>query len=478
MKKEKLKFPKDFLWGSATSGPQTEGAFFEDGKGATIWDHWYKLEPERFFDRRNVANDFYHNYKQDLDIAKKLNFNSLRLSIQWARIFPKNENEVNPKGVEYYHKVFAYAKKIGLKIIVNLFHFDMPMWMMDKGGFESKDVIKNFATYAKFCVNEFPEIKNWTTMNEPIVPVEAGYWYAFFWPLEIHFEKSMRVIWNTNMAHLAAVSEMKKAMPDNKYGIIVSIEPATPRSNSVADLKAAHVCDLFKWRCFTDTMINKEFPEEVIQIAKKIKKWPSDLITKSDKELLKDKTNVIDFLGVNFYQPARVKALDYKPNFDQETVTPASHFFESYAMPGRRMNPYRGWEIHPKSVYKILTNFKKMYGNIPIFISENGMGVEGEEIYKKNGQIQDDYRIDFISEHLFWVHKAIEEGCNVFGYHMWTYIDNWSWANAYKNRYGFIELNLATGKRIEKRSASWIRKVIKDNSIEIDTLSVAGNIKK
>ena len=129
------------------------------------------------------------------------------------------------------------------------------------------------------------------------------------------------------------------------------------------------------------------------------------------------------------------------------------------------MNKYRGWEIHPESIYTMLKTIREEYGNIECFISENGMGVEGEDKFRENGTIQDHYRIEFIAEHLYWVHKAIEEGSNCIGYHMWTYIDNWSWINAYKNRYGYIELDIETGERKEKLSASWIREVIEENQV-------------
>ena len=139
------------------------------------------------------------------------------------------------------------------------------------------------------------------------------------------------------------------------------------------------------------------------------------------------------------------------------------HFFDYYEMPGRKMNPHRGWEIYEKGVYDILTNLRENYGNLPCYISENGMGVEGEEKFLVDGQIQDDYRIDFIQGHLQWLHKGIEEGSACFGYHLWTFIDNWSWANAYKNRYGFYQLDLNTQKRSVKKSGEWYAQVSQNN---------------
>lgn len=140
-------------------------------------------------------------------------------------------------------------------------------------------------------------------------------------------------------------------------------------------------------------------------------------------------------------------------------------FFDGYDMPGKKINPHRGWEIYEKGIYDLLMNVKDHYGNIECFISENGMGVEGEEKFRDEaGVIQDDYRIEFIANHLRWLHKALTEGANVKGYHLWTFMDNWSWTNAYKNRYGFVSVDLENdGKRTVKKSGWWFKTVIENN---------------
>lgn len=464
----KLSFPKSFWWGSATSGPQTEGAFFEEGKSETIWDHAFSKYKSRFFENRNVVNNFYKNYKGDIKIAKNLSFNSLRTSIQWARLIPDGKN-VNKLAVKFYNNVIDEMVKNKITPVINLFHFDMPMWAQKLGGWENREIAEKFAFYAKTAFALFGDrVKHWTTFNEPIVPVEGGYLYDFHYPNVVSLKRSMAVQYNTMIAHHLSVLEFKKLkIKDSKIGIILNITPAIPRSNSKSDIESAQLADLFQWKCFADPAILGTYPEKLISLLKENDCLPEDFNNlKNDLKLIKD--SKIDFLGINYYQPQRTKALDYIPNFKIDTVTPHTHFFATYEMPGRRMNPYRGWEIYPKSLYTILMTVKKEYGNIPCFISENGMGVQNEQRYKKNGKIQDDYRIDFFKEHLYWVHKAISEGSNCFGFHMWTYIDNWSWMNSYKNRYGFIELDVETGKRIEKKSASWFKKVSSSNLVDLD----------
>lgn len=175
------------------------------------------------------------------------------------------------------------------------------------------------------------------------------------------------------------------------------------------------------------------------------------------------RNNPIDLLGVNYYQPLRVKAKE-NPEPDNAPFMP-EHLFDPYIMPGRRINPHRGWEIAEEAVYDIMIDLRDHYRNIPFFISENGMGVEGEEKFRnEEGYIEDEYRIEFVKEHLKWVHKGIQEGANCLGYHIWTFMDNWSWANAYKNRYGLVEVDLKNGrKRTVKKSGKWYKLLAENN---------------
>ena len=185
---------------------------------------------------------------------------------------------------------------------------------------------------------------------------------------------------------------------------------------------------------------------------------------KSEEEMEIIEKNTIDFLGVNYYQPRRIKSKESE--FDNSNGWMPDKHFDYYDMPNKRMNIYRGWEIYPQAMYDIAINIRDNYNNIPWYISENGMGVEGEEKYRdENGIIQDDYRIEFYEEHLQYLNKGIVEGSNCFGYHSWTPIDCWSWSNAYKNRYGFIAVDLKTQEKIIKKSGRWIKSVSQNNGV-------------
>ncbi|MEI2366713.1 glycoside hydrolase family 1 protein [Niallia circulans] len=456
------KFPKGFWWGSATSATQIEGAANEAGKGKNIWDHWYEAEPNRFFNNvgPETTSNFYYQYKEDIQLMKEIGHNSFRLSISWSRLIPNGRGEVNPEAVTFYNNVINELLANGIEPFVTLYHFDMPLEMQKIGGWENREVVDAYQAYALQSFQLFGDrVKKWFTFNEPIVPVEGGYLYDFHYPNIVDFKKAAQVAYHTVLAHAKAVQAFRgwNQDKDTKIGIVLNLTPSYPRSQNPYDLKAANICDLFFNRSFLDPAVLGEYPEELVEILREHGQLPNS--EQGDLELIKE--NTVDILGVNYYQPRRVKAKEHLPN-PYSPFMP-EWFFDPYEMPGRKMNPYRGWEIYEKGIYDIMVNLKENYGNVESFISENGMGVQDEERFLKDGQIQDDYRIEFIEGHLQWLHKSIEEGCNVKGYHLWTFMDNWSWSNAYKNRYGFISVDLKTQTRKPKKSAYWFKNVAANN---------------
>ncbi len=466
-----FKFPKGFWWGSSTSAEQIEpsGNEPEAGKSKTIWNATFDDYHHRIFDGEYAQNNFYVKYKEDLQRAKDLNFNSIKLSFSWARIMPDGKS-INEEGVEFYDNLLDECDKLGIVPFLELYHFDMPLWAQEMGGWTSDEVIEYFLEYAKFIFNRYGDrTPYWSAWNEPIVLVECQYWYQFHYPFEVNFQKGIKSMMNINKIHCLVTKILKDINPDYKMGIYLNITPAIPRSDSPEDLQAAKFAEMIQWRSFADPLIKGKFPQELYNHLKANGAWPEDIDIDEYNKLFEE-SQKLDFMGINYYTTLRVKAPEGEIDWsDKEKVLPNTHLFNDYKKEGIRMNPYRGWEVHPKSIYDMLTTLKEEYNNIPCFIAENGMGVENEDRFRnEKGFIEDDYRIDFINEHLYWVWKAIEEGSSCSGYHMWSYIDNWSWLNSYKNRYGFYELDLKTNERKPKKSASWIKGVIKNNSIEID----------
>ncbi|PNZ38848.1 glycoside hydrolase family 1 protein [Mammaliicoccus vitulinus] len=456
----KYVFPEGFWWGSAASATQTEGTkLFKD---ETIWDKWFEEEPNRFFDGVGPyqTSDFYHKFEEDIKLMKETGHNSFRLSISWARLMDQDTNEVNDEAVQFYNRVINGLKENHIEPFVNLYHFDMPFKKQQQGGFESLEVVDRYVDYAMTCFELFGDrVKYWFTFNEPIVPVEGGYLYDFHYPNIIDAKRGFQVAFNTVLANAQVIKAYKENGYDGKIGIILNLSPSYPRSENEADVKAAEIADLFFNRSFLDPVTKGQYPQDLVDILKKHELVP----TYTEEHLNTINQYTVDLLGVNYYQPRRVKARDTVPNPNSPFFP--EYYFDNYEMPGRKMNPYRGWEIYPKGIYDIMINLKENYHNIESFISENGMGVENEARFIEDGQINDTYRIDFVKSHLIWLNKAIEEGANCTGYHMWTFMDNWSWMNAYKNRYGFVSVDIDTMKRTIKQSRKWFKEVSASNSL-------------
>ena len=456
-------FPKGFWWGSAASGPQTEGVLTNDGKGDSIWDHWYKEAPERFFDQvgPEKTSQFLTKYQEDIQLMKQTGHTSFRTSIQWSRLIPEGTGAVNPQAIAFYNAVIDELIANDIEPFINLFHFDMPMAMQAKGGWLNRETVEAYVAYAKTCFELFGDrVTKWFTHNEPIVPVEGGYLYDFHYPNHINLKEAIQVAYHENLASAMAIQAYHAMDLAGEIGIILNLTPSYPRDpENPADVKAANIADLFFNRSFLDPAIKGEFPAELIAIVQELEMVPT--VLEGDLALIQN--NTIDLLGINYYQPRRIKA---KESAVDHTHGPLpDDFFDNYDMPNRKMNVYRGWEIYEKGIYDILTNVRENYGNLPCYISENGMGVEGEERFAdENGAIQDDYRIRFVKDHLKYVHQAIQEGSSVRGYHMWTCMDNWSWTNAYKNRYGFIAVDFnQDAKRTIKKSGHWFKTVSDQN---------------
>ena len=461
---KKYIFPENFWWGSATSGPQSEGTFNKPHK--SVFDYWYEIEPDAFFDKvgPEITSNFYNSYKEDLAMLKEIGLNSFRTSIQWTRLIKDLETgEADEDGIRFYNDVIDETIKNGMIPVMNLHHFDLPVELYNKyGGWISKHVVELFVKFAETAFKLFGDrVKHWTTFNEPMVVVEGQYLYEFHYPKLVDGEKAVQAMYNINLASAKAIKRFKElgyTEDGGQIGIVLNLTPAYPRSNSEDDLYASKVADTIFNYSFLDPAVKGQFPSLLLDLLKEDNiLWES---TEEELQIIKD--NTIDFLGVNYYQPRRVKAKESE-NDNTKGWMPEK-YFDYYDMPGKRMNPYRGWEIYPEAMYDIAINIRDNYNNIPWYISENGMGVEGEEKYiGEDGSIQDNYRIEFLEEHLQYLHKGIEEGSNCFGYHSWTPIDCWSWSNAYKNRYGYIAVDLATQKKTIKKSGTWIKEVSSNN---------------
>ncbi|WP_396417936.1 glycoside hydrolase family 1 protein [Lactococcus cremoris] len=463
-----LKFPKDFWWGAATSGPQLEGRF--NKKHANIFDYDFEKFPEHFWHGigPDVASNFYNDFREDIRLMKKAGLNSVRTSIQWSRLIDDlEEGTVNPEAVEFYNAVIDEFLSNGIRPIINLHHFDLPVELLHKyGGWENKQVISFYVKYAEQCFRLFGDrVSDWFTHNEPMVVVEGGYLYQFHYPDLVDGKLAVQVAYNLQLASSLAIQKYREVNQnsDGKIGIILNLSPNYPASQDKEDIAAAHFADLWQNRLFMDASVKGKFPNELVEILTKDGVlWNSTL-----EELETIKNNKVDMFGVNFYHPNRAQRPHYSPDSLTVDWLP-NKYFDDYKMVGARMNVDKGWEIYPQTLYNIAKNIQKNYGNIPWFVSECGIGVSNEDRYlNRDGLIEDDNRIQFVQEHLYWLHKAIDEGANCYGFHLWTPIDCFSWRNSYRNRYGLISVNIHTQKKCLKKSAYFFKNLAEKSILEL-----------
>lgn len=471
MENIKVTVPKDFMIGAAISAWQSEGWSGKKDSQDSYLDLWYKNNKEVWHNGYGpaVATDFKNRYKEDIALMKEIGLTHFRTSINWARFLIDYENAVvDEEYASYVDDVINELIANGVEPMFCLEHYEVPAYLFEKyGGWESKHVIELFIKYAEKVFDRYGDrVKHWFSFNEPVVVQTRVYLDAIRWPFEQNTKKWMQWNYNKALATARLVQLFKekdlKEKTGAKIGVILNPEVTYARSTAAHDQEAAKMYDLFFNRTFLDPAIKGKFPQELFELMDKHAITPD--YTEAELQVIKE--NTVDYLGLNLYFPHRVQARTSAWN-ENIPFHPA-YYYEKFDLPGKKMNPYRGWEIYPQIMFDMGIRMKEEYGNIEWFIAENGMGVENEHRFKnEENVIQDDYRIDFISEHLKWLLKAVDQGVNCTGYMLWAFSDCVSPMNAFKNRYGLVEINLEDNRnRSLKKSAYWYKQVIETRQFE------------
>jgi len=458
MSKVTIAIPQDFILGAAASAWQTEG-WSGKKEGQDSWpDAWYKNDRHVWHNGYGpaVATDFINRYQEDVALMKAAGLTHYRTSINWSRFLTDYENVVvDEEYASYYDALTAEMHAQGIELMLCLEHYELPAVLLERyGGWGSKYVVELYLRYAEKVFARYADkVTRWFTFNEPVVVQTRVYLDALRWPYEQNTATWMQWSHHKNLATAKVVKLFREQGYSGTVGTILNPEVTYPRSSAPHDVQAAERYDLFYNRLFLDPAIKGEYPAELLALLEKHQvHWEY-----SEEELQIIARYRVDEVGINLYYPHRVKA----PSRAWHPDTPfhPAYYYEPFELPGRRMNKSRGWEIQPGIIYDMAMRIKNEYGNIPWFVAENGMGIEDEAQFKDaSGEIQDDYRIAFIAEHLYQTLKAREAGANCQGYMLWGFTDNVSPMNAFKNRYGLIEIDLDNQRqRRMKKSAYWYR---------------------
>ena len=464
-----MKVPKDFLFGAASAAYQVEGAWNEDGKGVSNWDVFTKI-PGKTFEGTNgdVAIDHYHRYKEDIKLMAEIGLDSYRFSVSWPRIIPDGDGQINQKGLDFYNAIIDECLKYGIVPFVTLYHWDMPQVMQEKGGWLNKETIDAFEKYANACFKAFGDrVKHWITFNETIVFTSGGYLKGCHPPgIQKDPKKYFDSIHNVMVAHAKCVKDYKELKQGGEIGITHVFSPAFSVDDKEENLKAMYHANQYEINWFYDPVLKGHYPEYVVNQLKE-KGWTPDW-TEEELQIIKTSAPLNDFIGMNYYQPQRVErnydTTEVEITRENSTGAPGNPSFDGYyktVMMKDKVYTKWGWEIAPDALIEGLEMFRDDYGDVKIYITENGLGDQDLIV---DDEILDMPRIKFIEAHLKAVKKAIcEKHINLKGYYAWSAMDLLSWLNGYKKQYGFIYVDHKNNlDRKLKLSAYWYKKIIEE----------------
>ncbi len=440
-------FPAGFLWGSASSSYQIEGAAYEGGKSESIWDR-FAHTPGNIDDGStgDVACDFYHRYEEDIALMKRLGLRVYRMSVSWPRILPKGTGEVNREGVTFYRKVLQCLRANSIKTCVTIYHWDLPQALQNRGGWANREIIQWFEDYAKVLYAELGDLVDiWITVNEPIITAMNGHWLKEHAPGYRDFSCALQAAHHVLMAHGAAVRAYRETGLKAEIGCSLNLQmeyPADP--DDKRDIEAAKLMTAHQNAFYLDAIYRKRYPAEYLA-ALESRGVILPEILEGDMELIGQK---IDFLGINSYFTEYIK-------YDAARWP----VFASAVKTGRATTAL-GWELCPDGFYNLLEWVQKNYAPQKLLITENGMACN--DWVKQNGKVEDSNRREYLERHLAEVSRAIEAGINIAGYLHWCFTDNFEWARGYTARFGLVYVDFKTQKRTIKESAYWLADVIKN----------------
>lgn len=451
-----------FLWGGASASYQCEGAWDVDGKVPSMWDHYLH---ENNLENGDVASDHYHRYEEDIRMMAEGGHTSYRFSLSWPRIIKNREGEVNEKGLDFYHKLIDTCHKYNIEPFVTLYHWDLPQYWEELGGWTNNDVSEAFAHYAKVCYEAFSgKITWWTTFNEPKWFVANGYLIGNYPPGLNNVQKTMEAAYNVMYASALGVREFREGNYPGKIGVVHSYTPVEGVDNSIQTQIAMRNADNYSNNWILDAAVFGEFPIDLV--TRLSLKYDVSFVKTEQLQIIKK--NTVDFLGLNYYARSLVK-----PYESGETQLQFNHtgipgeskimikdWFEQVKDPN---SEFTAWdtEIYPKGLYDGLIKAYKKY-QVPIFVTENGVGVR-EDVTGE--MVQDDYRISFMNDHINAILNAKDQGVDVRGYFAWSPFDLYSWKNGHEKRYGLVAIDYENSLvRKPKASYHWFKQIIESDA--------------
>jgi len=459
----KYEFGNDFIWGVATAAYQIEGAWNEDGKGESIWDrftHTKSKNPfkERIYQNQNgdVACDHYHRYKEDLNLMKELSIPNYRFSLSWTRIFPDGKlTSKNQKGIDFYHRLIDACLERNITPNVTIYHWDLPQALEDEGGWTNRDTYLKFLDYVDFVTKEYKDkVPRWFILNEPFVFTVLGYFLGIHAPGRKGFANFYPAIHHVTLAQGDGGKVAKRNCPNAEIGTTFSCSYIEPVSKDgfwgSLNQGAAIRFDALLNSLFIEPMLGMGYPVDRLPSLKALEKYYKD----GDEERMKFDA---DFIGIQNYTREVVQWSPFMPVIWGSIIEAKKRCEKTTEM---------GWEIYPEGIYHML----KKYASYPkvkkIYITENGAAFP-DQVVEEDGKmrIHDVDRINFLKSYLEQVLRAKKEGIPIYGYFIWTFMDNFEWAEGYRPRFGIIYVDYQTQNRYVKDSGYWYRDFLQGKEV-------------
>lgn len=445
-------FPEGFIWGAATASYQVEGAVDEGGRSWSIWDT-FSHTPGATFEGHNgdIATDHYHRYQEDVDLMADMGLDAYRFSISWSRILPDGVGQVNAEGVAFYRRLCEALIAKGIRPMATLYHWDLPQVLQDRGGWANPESVDWFAEYAASAKEALGDlIQVWATFNEPHCVAFDGHSAGRHAPGITDPGMAYVVAHHLMVAHHRAVGAMRDTNPrdDDRLGIVLNLTPAWPDDPSDGAKAAARAADAIHSRLFAAAVLDGRYPGLVLEDMARF-----GVDNQIDVEALVGAVETIDFLGVNYYN---INHIGHDPDAEMIPLWPGADGAVLAPPPGEVTE--MGWGVEPVGLTWVLNRVTRWAPDVPLLIMENGAAYPDE--VSEDGEIHDADRIAYIKAHISAVWDARAEGANVWGYFVWSLLDNFEWSRGYTKRFGLIRVDYDTLERTPKDSARWYKEFL------------------
>ncbi|MEU9332571.1 GH1 family beta-glucosidase [Streptomyces sp. NPDC048290] len=425
--------PDDFLWGTATSAYQIEGAVAEDGRSPSIWDT-FSHTPGNIDndDHGDIACDHYHRTAEDIALMRRLGTDAYRLSIAWPRVLPGGDGPVNARGLDFYDRLIDALLAAGITPSVTLYHWDLPQVLQDRGGWPERATAEHFAAYAAVVAERLGDrVTHWTTLNEPLCSAWIGHLEGTMAPGWRDLTAAVRASFHLLLGHGLAAQAIRAAVPGAQVGIVNNLSTVRPASDRPEDLAAAHRMDGHTNRWWLDPVFGRGFPADMRSLyGVDLPERPGDLTTIAQP---------LDWLGLNYYFPATVADASDAP-------VPYVHSVRRGGVPRTGMD----WEVDAGGIESLLLRLTEEYAPRKLYVTENGSSYP--DVIRPDGTIDDPERQDYLVQHLAACASAARKGAPLAGYFAWSLLDNFEWAYGYDKRFGLVHVDYATQRRTIKGS--------------------------